>query len=60
MQVLECEDDLRRVDSHFALLELLSLVKVGEQFSATHIICKNIVKHHIGDVLSTHRGLDEV
>ena len=38
MQVLECEDDLGSVDPHFALLELLSLVKVGEQLPATHII----------------------
>ena len=40
MQVLEREDDLGSVDPHFALLELLSLVKVGEQLPATHIICK--------------------
>ena len=45
MQVLECEDDLGSVEPHFALLEPLSLVKVGEQLPPTHIICivtKNI------------------
>ena len=40
MQVLECEDDLGNVEPHFALLEPLSLVKVGEQLPPTHIICK--------------------
>ena len=50
MQVLEREDDLGSVDPHFALLELLSLVKVGEQLPATHIICKIILSychHHV-------------
>ena len=76
MQVLESEDDLCRVDPHFALLELLSLVKVGEQLPATHIIWKVISSRRTSSMSSflsssfisswtycndcTHRGLDEV
>ena len=49
---MEREDDLGSVDPHFALLELLSLVKVGEQLPATHIICKsNIVTKNITTIV---------